>query len=256
MKIKNFIFTAILLIMIGGFYSCTGRDPEVQDSKISDLSFTPCKQTQEKRNSPSDGVNVEFTNQGVQITYNNFEVACDFSTIDVTYTFVNGFLNITQQGLPNQADCICYSDVSYTIESILQSEVNVIFINGVQVYCHNDTTEIPFTENSVWKYTDEFGVVIMLTFYQSENKLHIQSTPEILEFPYLFWGDVIMEYIMVGDIMYLPDHNGNLDPNGQFATQFSWTITYPSENEMTMTYRGTLPSIPYIRIYHFIRQTN
>jgi len=47
-------------------------------------------------------------------------------------------LNITQKGTPNEADCVCYTDVAYTIKGISQTEVNVIFINGVQVYCYNE----------------------------------------------------------------------------------------------------------------------
>ncbi|MCL2311133.1 MAG: hypothetical protein FWC41_01400, partial [Firmicutes bacterium] len=56
----------------------------------------------------------------------------------VTHTFVNGVLRITQKGTPNEAKCICHTDVSYTINGISRNEVNVIFINGEQVYCHND----------------------------------------------------------------------------------------------------------------------
>ena len=111
---------------------------------VSNVSWTPCIQNEQgaqnilKSNGPSDNVDVEFTNEGVKIAYSNFAVTCDFTAINVTHTFVNGFLNITQQGLPNQADCVCYTDVSYTIEGVLQNEVNVIFINGEQVYCYNN----------------------------------------------------------------------------------------------------------------------
>jgi len=128
MKKFNFFLLAICFTGIFLAVSCENREPE---SQISNLTFTPCKQPQQtkaKSSSPLDGVNVEFTSNGVQITYNNFAVTCDFNTVDVTYTFVNGFLNITQQGSPNQADCVCYSDVSYTINGILQSDVNVIFM--------------------------------------------------------------------------------------------------------------------------------
>jgi len=68
-------------------------------------------------------------------------VPCDFTTVNVTHTFVNGVLSITQQGYPNQANCICHTDVSYTINGILQNEINVIFINAEQVYCYNDNEE-------------------------------------------------------------------------------------------------------------------
>lgn len=109
-----------------------------QNPQVSNVSFTTCKGDLLKNNSIKNNVDVGFTNEGVQITYYNFAVTCDFTTVDVTHTFVNGVLNITQQGFPNQANCKCYTDVSYKIDKIKQNEVNVIFINGEQVYCHND----------------------------------------------------------------------------------------------------------------------
>jgi len=115
--------------------SCEKKE---QESQVSNVNWTPCKQGILRSGGLLDTVEVEFTNKGVQITHNNFVVPCDFTTVNVTHTFVNGVLNITQQGLPNQANCVCYTDVSYTINGILQNEVNVIFINGVQVYCYND----------------------------------------------------------------------------------------------------------------------
>ena len=119
--------------------SCDMKEQEPQVSEISDMSFTPCRQTKAAQpNEPSERVDVTFTREGVQITHYNFRVTCDFTTVDVTHTFVNGVLNITQQGAPNQANCICYTDVLYTINGMSQDEVNVIFINGVQVYCYND----------------------------------------------------------------------------------------------------------------------
>ena len=130
-----------ILLSLGVFLavSCEKRE---QESQVPSVSFTPCQQSKLKSGSElSDKVDVEFTSKGVQITYYNFEVTCDFTTVNVTHTFANGVLNITQQGSPNQANCICYTDVSYTIDGILQDEVNVIFINGVQVYCYNDNNE-------------------------------------------------------------------------------------------------------------------
>ena len=123
---------AVILLSLGAFLavSCEKREQEPQ---VSDVSFTPCQQSILRSNNLSDKVDVEFTSNGVQITHYNFAVTCDFTTVNVTHTFVNGVLNITQQGYPNQANCICYTDVSYTINGISQNEVNVIFINGVQV---------------------------------------------------------------------------------------------------------------------------
>ena len=132
---------AILLSLAVLFaVSCTKSDLETIQ-QVSNVSATPCKQGILKSSGlsdKSDKVDVEFTNKGVEITHYNFEVACDFTTVNVTHTLVNGVLKITQQGTPNQANCVCYTDVSYTIEGISQDEVNVIFINGKQVYCYND----------------------------------------------------------------------------------------------------------------------
>ena len=111
--------------------------PEQKAPQVSDVSFTPCQQSNQKSTELSDVV-VEFINNGVNIIYYNFEVTCDFTTVNVAHTFVNGVLNITQQGFPSEAKCKCYTDVSYTITGISQNEINVIFINGKQVYCHND----------------------------------------------------------------------------------------------------------------------
>jgi len=118
-------------------------------SQVPNVSVTPCQQSKlRSSNALSSKVNVEFTNKGVQVKYYDFEVTCDFTTVNVTYTLVNGVLRITQKGTPNLANCICYTNVSYTIEGISQSEVNVIFINGVQVYCHNENNTLQGTK---WK---------------------------------------------------------------------------------------------------------
>jgi len=145
---------AILLSLLMLFaVSCAKSELE---SQVPNVSSTPCKQDVLRSGELSDKVDVEFTNKGVQIVCYNFEVPCDFTTVNVTHTFVNGVLNITQKGFPNQANCVCYSDVSYTIEGIAKNEVNVIFINGVQVYCHNDNDSI-----------EKLDTVIMLKMNES-----------------------------------------------------------------------------------------
>jgi len=157
--------TVLLSLVMLFAVSCAKSELETQ--QVSNVSFTPCKQDGLLKSSglsdKSDKVVVEFTNKGVQIIHYNFEVPCDFTTVNVTHTFVNGVLNIAQQGFPNQADCVCHTDVSYTIDGISQNEVNVIFINGVQVYCYNDMnnpckfenplTDLPWLKDmiEVWK---------------------------------------------------------------------------------------------------------
>jgi len=141
---------AILLSLVTLFaVSCVESECTTESElkpQVSNVNFTPCKQDVLKSSKLSNKVEVEFTGKGVQIAYYDFEVSCDFTIVNVTYTFVNGVLNISQQGSPNEAKCICYTDVSYTIDGISQDEVNVIFVNGVQVYCHNENNNCEWTE--------------------------------------------------------------------------------------------------------------
>jgi len=123
--------------------SCAKKEVEKGvKPEASNVNFTPCKQDNLKADEISDKVNVDFTNKGVEITYKDFVVTCDFTTVKVTHTFVNGVLRITQKGTPNEAKCICHTDVSYTIDGISKNDVNVIFINGEQVYCHNGKEDV------------------------------------------------------------------------------------------------------------------
>jgi hypothetical protein len=130
-------------------FSCTKTN---QESQVLNVSATPCVQTKAGEGR-SDRIDVEFTDKGIQITHYGFEVTCDFTTVEVTHTFLNGVLNITQQGTPNNARCKCYTDVSYTIEGIFKNGVNVIFINGIQVYCYNDNEATSIDGIYVGTYT-------------------------------------------------------------------------------------------------------
>jgi len=144
-----------VLLVLGVFLIVSCEKHQVtQKHQVTDVSWTTCNPETLKSSKLSGNVEIEFTNNGVQIKYYDFEVSCDFTTVNVTHTFVNGVLNIIQQGSPNQANCICYTDVSYTINGISQNEVNVIFINGVQVYCHNNNGSIDITNV---QYIRRFG---------------------------------------------------------------------------------------------------
>jgi len=145
------VVTTLCLVAVT-LFTTTGCDKsDILPKTDNNVSFTPCQQNKLRSSELSDKVDVEFTGKGVQITHYDFEVPCDFTTVDVTHTLVNGVLNITQQGFPSKADCVCYTDVSYTLDGISQDEVNVIFVNGVQVYCHNGNypIEISFTDYSL-----------------------------------------------------------------------------------------------------------
>ena len=156
---KIVLMLAVLIIAVGCSESIQLNDENKH--QISNVNFTPCVQNTVRNAELSSAVNVKFTSEGVQITHFNFEVHCDFTTVNVTHTFANGVLNITQQGSPNQAKCICYTDVSYTINGISQNEVNVIFINGEQVYCYNENN-IPChcimdTLKGEWSWIKKYG---------------------------------------------------------------------------------------------------
>jgi len=131
-----FTVITILCLVVTLFIanSCDKSDvlPETDDG----VSFTPCQPSKLRNSEFSDKVDVGFTNKGVKITYYDFVVTCDFTTVNVTHTFVNGILHITQQGTPNQANCICYTDVSYSIDGISRDKVNAIYINGERVYSY------------------------------------------------------------------------------------------------------------------------
>ena len=141
MKKITFLFVLLSIMSLGVFLtvSCEKKEQEphqvLQESQVLNLNFTSCKKSEKiwKGSKLSGNVEVEFTDRGVQITYNNFKLACNFTTVDVTFTFENGVLSITQKG-DGDADCMCFTDVSYTISGILQNQVKFIFINEVQVY--------------------------------------------------------------------------------------------------------------------------
>ena len=167
MKKLVLLFSLVAFLAV----SCAKKEQEPQ------VSFTPCQQTKATTSELSDTVNVEFTNEGVKITHYNFEVTCDFSAVNVTHSFVNGVLRITQQGYPNQAKCICYSDVSYTINGISKDEVNVIFINGEQVYCYNEEEPV----------NPKIGTITMTTL--ASEVLFYMETAQEADSISIDWGD-------------------------------------------------------------------
>ena len=183
-----------VLLSLGVFLivSCVQKEQEPQVSKdqepkVSDVSSTPCQQTKATTDELSYRVDVKFTNEGVTITHYNFVVTCDFTTVNVTHTIVNGVLNIKQQGTPNQANCICYTDVSYTIDGISQDKVNVIFINDVQVYCYNVNTNsligtwreiAPCKDCSSLTFSDNDTIYHQFTYDNSIVKLTYQFISE------------------------------------------------------------------------------
>jgi hypothetical protein len=150
-RLASLAATSLLIAVLFVVNSCDESETSPATTN-NNVSFTPCQQSELRSGSESsDEVEVKFTDEGIEIVYSDFEVTCDFTTVNVRHTLVNGVLNITQQASPNRANCVCYTDVSYTIEGILREEVNVIFINDVQVYCYNENypKEVLFEEYSL-----------------------------------------------------------------------------------------------------------
>jgi len=83
---------AILLSLVVLFAVSCEKKSELETQQVPNVSSTPCVQGVLKSSGLSDKIDVEFTNKGVQIMHYNFEVPCDFSTVNVTYIFVNGVL--------------------------------------------------------------------------------------------------------------------------------------------------------------------
>jgi len=139
--------------------------------------------------------------------------------------------------------------------------ITVTTANGNKTATCEITVTEPLAENGDrWKYTNESdGVIIELTFYPDENKLHIKSTPEELPlYRYRFGGNGFIKYHMEGNIMNWVgwmDEDGNFHP---YEYQKSWTITSPTEDEMIVEYCGISFPGPhtYINSYRFIRQIN
>ena len=268
MKKVVFLFSLGVFLMV----SCAKNEqkPE-QDAQVSDVSFTPCQQTKATKsvNSDKDKVDVVFTNEGVKITHSNFEVTCDFTTVNVTHTFVNGVLRITQKGSPNEAKCICFTDVSYTIRGISQKEVNVIFINGEQVYCHNDKDddndnsgvyvalyEIPDygipTVPKLWKdgkltnLINDTDYAYALSVYVSDHDVYVAGH----KYSYVFVGD--MCYVVPYALLW---KNGKVQTIG---SDYSQTVSvfvsdndvyvagqeYLIQNSGTLKNTGFVPCVP------------
>ena len=207
-----------ILLSLGIFLtvSCVENKLESQalESSVSNVNFTPCQQNN-LRSTELSKVDVEFTGQGVQITHSNFEVTCDFSDVNVTHTFVNGVLRITQQGSPNEANCVCYTDVSYTINGLAKNEVNVIFINGKQVYCYNDNKEEPVAKCNVEtlnKFVEDnqyfFNLGFIFNEYANED-LIIAYKPYNNESSALRGFAIIREGVVYNTTFYIPQAGGS-----------------------------------------------
>jgi len=127
-------------------------------------------------------------------------------------------------------------------ESIV--ELNVTLCDEEENY----PLDNPFTEYSVWRYTDS-DAVIELAFYP-ENKIHIKPvTPGLPAPPYRLVTNVIMDYFISGDTLYL----GSKKYNDYYG---KWRITCISENVLFLSFMSYTFIIIYMDSYVFTRQTD
>jgi len=123
----------------------------------------------------------------------------------------------------------------------------------------NDTiVKTPSVDSSVWISENEHvvygNVTIELTFYPSENKVHVKSTPEYSSSGYSgyysFEGNYIEGYRVIDNKLYFMS-------NGKFYDSPYWIITFLSENEMNLEFCGRIPldGRPRCDYYEFICQT-
>ena len=118
---------AILLnLMVLFTASCVESEPEPQ--QVSNVTFTECINT--ALYLPPAIFAVDFTDLGVNITHCLLDVNCAFDTVLVMPTFENRILTITEQGYPNNANCVCKVNVSYTVGGISEEDIDEIVING------------------------------------------------------------------------------------------------------------------------------
>jgi len=136
LKLRKVAAGVACLAVTTMFASCEKvASDEVDAPQVSNITFTGCDDgIHNTMGIASPYVDVKFTSTGVHITHYNFVVNCAFDTVLVTQTFENGVLTITVQGEPNTANCVCRTDVSYTISGIWENEIEKIVINGKVVW--------------------------------------------------------------------------------------------------------------------------
>jgi hypothetical protein len=175
---KLFLLLALLPLFMA---SCV--DNIEHERLISNLTFTECNRDILAKNATNANVVVQFTNSGVHITHHNLAVTCDFDTVLVTHHLSNGVLTITEQGHPNASNCLCFTDVSYTLHNFSPNNVNTIIINGEVVWTNCQTP-----------LTDEFYVISPPMGNFQQGQVYIANTQEeLLSHPYFTMNSSISD---------------------------------------------------------------
>ena len=174
MKSKGLFY--LFAVAALGFMVATGCEPTnpVVVPQITNVTFTECNNEVGTRDITDNSVVVVFTNSGVNITHYGLVVSCDFDTVIITQIFENGVLTITERGEPNYANCICHTDVSYTISGISESNVNKIVINGNVVWTAGEQPPQPSNPLVGLWYSQEpyIGLVPYIEFTADNRFLH------------------------------------------------------------------------------------
>jgi len=235
MKSKNLFY--LFAVAAVGFMVATGCEPTnpAVVPQVSNVTFTECNDGIGTRNTADNSVVVVFTNFGVNITHYGLVVNCAFDTVIINQIFENGVLTITERGEPNNANCMCHTDVSYTISGISESNVNMIVINGNVVWTADQ--QPPQPENplvGLW-YSQEpyIGLVPYIEFTADNRFLH--------HFQFENWN-----YNLICDTLILTNPINN--------QECRFLLSFVNENEIII-YNFSNGSInASVKNIHFIRQ--
>ena len=91
---------------------------------IENITFTECQDDIQKN--LSEDVVIEYKNGYIYVTHKNAMVNCGFTKVDVSFTIENDTIVITEREDITNANCHCYTDVSYIIGPIEDGEYTII----------------------------------------------------------------------------------------------------------------------------------
>lgn len=243
LNLRSVIAMAICFVTMTMFNSCE-KNPsaEVDKPQISKVTFTECTDVALYL-SPAK-FSVDFTSFGVNITHYLLDVNCAFDTVLVTHTFENDILTILEQGEPNSANCICKTNVSYTISGILEEDIDKIIINGEVAWTANQQSEnlligkwltsdynaghsntIHFTADMRVEDYFMFAHTTMypassyyFTYSLTENKIEITShQPENAEFSEIF------EYVLNNNLLIIKGFSNPFSLTNEVRTDVHFT---------------------------------
>jgi len=216
---------AICLAAMTMFTSCEkDTSIEVDTLQVKNLTFEACIEV--TLYLPPAKFGIEFTDEGVNITHYLLNVNCAFDTVLVTKEFEKGVLNIIEQGEPNSANCICQTNVSYTISGISERDIDQIVINGEVAWTANQQAENLLIGK--WVTSD----------YNSGHNNTIHFTADMRVEDYFIFAHTTMypassyyfTYSLTGDIIEITSHQPE---NAEFSETFQYIL-----NNNSLTIKG------------------